>query len=250
MLKRTTATAAARAYEKFLTKYPTLIQLATATEEDLAQDLAPVGLYQQRAKAIPKLARYLIEEESGIIPALLDQLLKVPGLGAYSARAILSFGFNIPVAVVDANVERVLTRVFKDALPARASARLLQEAADTLVPHENHREYNFGLLDLGALVCRYTGPLHEDCPLKDICDYYQHKKGGLIREEPASYETAAGMKLRSTRRQKGFALTRLAKLSGVSKLTIIRIESGKTSPRAETLRKLAAVLNVEPDQLQ
>jgi A/G-specific adenine glycosylase len=250
LLKRTTAAAAARAYVQFLTKYPTVIQLATATEKDLAQVLLPVGLHQQRAKAIPKLARYLIEEESGLIPALLDQLLKVPGLGPYSARAILSFGFNTPVAVVDANVERILGRVLQDVLPARSSARLLQEVADALVPHEAHRQYNFALLDLGGLVCRYADPLHEECPLKDICDYYQQKKGGLIREEPARYETASGAKLRIVRRQKGFALTRLAKLSGISKLTIIRIESGKTSPRPETLRKLAAVLDVELDQLQ
>jgi A/G-specific adenine glycosylase len=250
LLKRTTATAARRVYEAFINEFPSIRAIADSPEDNLATALAKVGLQWQRARAIKALALHLIEVEVGEIPCDLGRLLAVPGLGEYSARAVLSFGFGIPSAVVDANVERVLTRVFQDALPRRPSQRLLQEIADDLVPREFHRDYNLGLLDLGALICRYVDPLCEECPLSSICDYYNRNKTRLIKEAPGKYETATGARLREIRKAKGVGLVNLARLSGVSKLTIIRIESGKTTPRPETLRKLAAALQVGPEQLQ
>lgn len=249
LLKRTTATAASRIYEEFLNNFPTIQTLADADEKKVAAALSKVGLQRQRARAIKALALYLIEVEKAKIPSELGRLLEVPGLGEYSARAILSFGFGIPSAVVDANVERVLTRVFENVLPRRPSQRLLQEIADDLVPRERHRDYNLGLLDLGALICRYVDPLCEKCPLSSICDYYNRNKTRLIKEAPGRYETATGTRLREIRKAKGVGLVNLARLSRVSKLTIIRIESGKTTPRPETLRKLAVALQVEPEQL-
>ncbi len=250
LLKRTTATAAARVYEDFLNEFPSVKALADAPEESLAAALAKVGLQWQRARAIKALALHLMEAEGGEIPSNLDRLLKVPGLGEYSARAILSFGFGVSSAVVDANVERVLGRVFQGVLPQRPPQHVIQGLVDGLVPHESHRDYNLALLDLGALICRYVNPLCEECPLNSVCDYYNRNKGRLIKEEPGRYETAVGTKLRRVRKEKGFALAKLAQLAGVSKLTIVRIESGNTSPKPETLRKLAAVLQVEPDELQ
>ena len=85
LLKRTTAAAAARTYEPFLEKYPSVNSLAQATEEELAQDFKSIGLYAQRAKASTKLAQHLIEQEAGSIPSTLDGLSKAPGLGSYSA---------------------------------------------------------------------------------------------------------------------------------------------------------------------
>lgn len=249
LLKRTTATAAARVYEDFLNQYPSFQALAAAPEEQLAQSLATVGLQKQRAKAIKALTQYLVVAEGGQIPEDLERLLKVPGLGEYSARAVVSFGFGKPVAVVDANVERVLTRVFQSALPERPGQRALQELADALVPHESHREYNFGLLDLGALVCRYVDPLHEECPLNGICDYYQQIKARGLRGERSGYQVKQESKLRQVRKTKGVTLAKLARDSGVSKLTIIKIESGKTTPRPDTLRKLAAALSISPEEL-
>ena len=90
----------------------------------------------------------------------------------------------------------------------------------------------------------------EECPLTSICAYYNQNKGRLIKEAPGRYETAIGMKLRKLREEKGFGLAKLAHTAGVSKLTIIRIESGKTSPRPRTIDKLAAALEVAPDQLR
>ena len=250
LLKRTTATAAARVYEDFLHKFPSPQAINDADEEKLAQVLSKVGLQWQRAKAVKALAGHLTEVHGGEIPCDLHLLLGIPGLGEYSARAILSFGFGIPVAVVDANIERILGRAFQNVLPRRPSQHSLQVLAGSLLPNKSHRDYNLGLLDLGALICRYVDPLCGKCPLASICDYYTRNKGRLIKEMPGRYETAIGVKLRKARQDKGFGLAKLARTSTVSKLTIIRIESGKTSPRPETIDKLAAALEMKPDQLR
>ncbi len=249
LLKRTTATAAARVYEDFLHKFPSPQAINDTDEEELAQELSKVGLQWQRAKAVKALAGHLTEVQGGEIPCDLHLLLDIPGLGEYSARAILSFGFGVPVAVVDANIERILGRAFQNVLPRRPSQHSLQVLADSLLPNKSHREYNLGLLDLGAVICRYAAPLCEECPLTSICAYYNQNKGRLIKEAPGRYETAIGIKLRKLREEKGVGLAKLARLSGVSKLTVIRIESGKTSPKPETLGKLAVAFQVEPDQL-
>ena len=243
LLKRTTAPAAARIYEHFLRKYPGVDALAQATEEELAQDFKPVGLYAQRAKAVTKLAQHLIAQEAGSIPSTLDRLIKTPGLGSYSARAVLSFGYGRPSAVVDANVVRVLTRVFQQDMPERPTTNLLQKLADTVLLEKSHREFNFALLDLGALVCRYAKPYCNLCPLFDVCDYTNVEQGS-----PRPKETVSS-RVRQTRRDKGYSLVTLAENSKVSKLTIINIEAGRTNPRPDTLRKLAEALDVPMDVL-
>jgi A/G-specific adenine glycosylase len=188
LLKRTTATAVARLYDSFIHQFPTTKTITTATEEQLVSALSNVGLQRQRTKAIKALARHLTEEQGGKIPSELDHLLDIPGLGAYSARAVLSFGFGIPVAVVDANVERILSRVFQNVLLQRPPGSLFQELASSLLPSESHKKHNLGLLDLGALTCRYIDPLCPECPLTSICDYYNENKARLIKEEPGRYE--------------------------------------------------------------
>ena len=246
LLKRTTATAVARIYDDFLYQFPSLQVINNVSEEELANALSRVGLHRQRAKSIKALAQYLTKAEKGNIPDDLHRLLAVPGIGEYSARAVLSFGFGLPMAVLDVNVERILARVFQDALPQRPPQSLLQELADALIARGSHRNYNLAMLDLGALVCRYVDPRCKECPLDSICDYRNLSKDRLIKEEPGRYETAIGRTIRGQRQEKCISLAKLAHLSGVSKLTIIRIESGRSSPRPETLRKIARALNVEP----
>lgn len=236
LLKRTTAAAAARVYDDFLRKFPTPAQLAAATEDELARDLAPVGLHLQRAKAIAELARYLIECESGSVPESLDRLLRVPGLGDYAARAVRSFGYGIPSAVVDANVARVICRVFGKEMPPRPSPPVLQAVADAVFPRRAHREFNFGMLDLGALVCRYVRPKCDECPLSVICDLY----GSDCSTDREVFHS----RLREIRLANKMSLAELAKKSGVSKLTIINIEAGRTTPRPETIQRLTVALGV------
>ena len=215
--------------------------------DELVLDLAPVGLQTQRAKAIHGLAAHLVHQHEGMVPSSLDELLEVPGLGEYSARAVLTFGFNSPVAVVDANVVRVLSRVFRCATPSGRTNKGWQEVADALLPEPNHREFNWAMLDLGALVCRYVEPRCGECPLAGICDYKeQMQRPPGIGEERRSYGASA---LRVQRRAKGWSLVRLAQSAGVSKLTIVNIEAGRVTPRPVTLEKLAKALGVDPEAI-
>jgi A/G-specific adenine glycosylase len=250
LLKRTTATAAARIYEDVLSRFPSPQAINDADEKELTQVLSEVGLQRQRARAMKALASHLTEVHGGEIPCDLSLLLGIPGLGEYSSRAILSFGFNIPVAVLDANVERVLIRVFQNILPQRPNRHLLQELAGSLGSQRFHRECNLSLLDLGGLVCRYVDPLCERCPLNSICDYYDLDRGRSTKERPGGCGTVVGMKVRKLREERGLGLARLANISGVSKITLIRIESGKTLPKTETIAKLATALQVEPTSLR
>ena len=249
LLKRTTATAAARVYEDFLTRFPSVQDVASASEQELVQALSGLGLQRQRTHAMKRLADWILTSEDGIIPNDIERLLQVPGLGSYSASAILSFGFNVPIAILDTNVERILSRVFSDSLPTRPSWSILNEAAQRLLPKDKHREYNFSLLDLGRIVCRYVDPKCGECPLNSTCNFYNSLSPAVIREEPGQYNAEPMNKLRSVRLDKGLSLQRLAEAAGVSKLTIIRTESGRSSPRRETLVKLADALGVSLEQL-
>ncbi len=172
-LKRTTATAASRMYEGFLSKFGNIYALNRAAEDEIAASLARIGLHNQRAKALKNLAAHLVEHSAGKVPLGLSELLEVPGIGDYTARAVQSFGHGIPAAIVDSNVERIIRRVFLESFGTSLGSRQLQEVADMILPQEQHRSYNFGLLDIGALVCKPLRPDCSNCPLISVCDYAQ-----------------------------------------------------------------------------
>ena len=234
LLKRTTSTAAARVYGSFLRSYPSIAHLADADEAELAMKLAPVGLQRQRARDIKRMARCIADEEGGELPSSLKRLLCIPGLGEYSARAILSLGHGYPVAVVDANVQRVIQRIFGGTVPAAGKT---QAVADAMLPRRAHERFNFALLDLGALVCRYQNPRCSECPLRACCDYAAGKS-------PTNHVDVEGCAIRKSRLEKRVSLVELSRRSRVSKLTIINLEAGRTRPRHETIEKLRAALGV------
>ena len=238
LLKRTTATAAARLYGPFMDKYPSISDLANASEYGLTETLVPVGLSRQRARAIRQLA-FALTRQHGNIPNSIDMLCALPGIGDYAARAILSFGFDIPVAVVDGNVERVIGRAFHDQPELVKSKRAVQRAVDGLLPRRRHQDFNFALLDLGSLVCRPAKPLCANCPLRRQCDYAL---------SPQSIRPSS--RLRKTRQAKGLSLLELANRAGVSKLTVINIEARRTSPREETLLKIAMAMDVAVEEIK
>jgi len=175
LLKRTTATAAAEIYDKFLASYPNLQALANAQKQDLERMLVRIGYHKRRAQILLEVARYLLEKHKGQIPAKKEELLKVPHIGPYTANAILSLGYGIPAAMVDSNVQRIISRLFSTTLTNK-SPNAVQAVADLLAPKKDNVKYNYALLDLGALVCRYDLPKCSKCPLQDICDYCQQKQ--------------------------------------------------------------------------
>ena len=248
LLKRTTATAVARVYDDFILKFPSPQDLASTRDEELIKALSNVGLQHQRTRSIKHLTLWLLCRHGGVIPSDLAGLLEVPGLGDYSATAILSFGFGVPTAVLDANVERILLRVFGNTLPPRPSWTLLRKVAQTLLPSEGHQRYNYGLLDLGRLICRYSDPKCGECPLVSVCDFVKSRRERTHRLAEENAIALPG-RLRAIRQDRGLSLKRLADAARVSKLTVIRIETGRTTPRRETLQKIARVLCVCPEEL-
>ena len=215
----------------------------------MVECLSGVGLQRQRARSLKRLSTWLFTTCDGDVPSDLESLLEVPGLGDYSAAAILSFGYGTPIAILDANVERIIVRVFGNSLPSRPSKTMLNQVSQRLLPPDNHREYNYGLLDLGRLVCRYIDPKCGKCPLNSICDFYGKSGVNYILEATRKYAANPVSKLQAVRHARGFSQKHLAEFAGVSKLTVVRIESGKTSPRPETLKKLGQALEASPEEL-
>ena len=172
LLKRTTARAAARTFAGFITRFPNLASIERASTEDLEEALAPVGLHRQRATGLKQMAEYLKREHGGQVPDNLSDLLKVPHLGPYSAGAVLSFGYGRPTAIVDSNVQRVLGRLYQCLLGKSPALSATQALADVLLDPEAHQAFNWALLDLGAIVCRYDVPRCRVCPLSGLCDYF------------------------------------------------------------------------------
>ncbi len=171
LLRRTTATAAARLYPSFISKFPDWPSLAAAPEKRLARAIKIVGLSNQRARDLKSLAIAVVRN-GGQLPDSLDALLTLPGLGPYSARAVLSIAFGNRAAIVDSNVARVLSRLASPALDS-ASPKQLQIVADALVAPRAHRAFNLALLDLAAAVCRYGRPRCDRCPLTAHCAFFK-----------------------------------------------------------------------------
>ena len=180
LLKRTTARAASRVFPTFIARFPDLDSIRKAAVGELEAALEPVGLYRQRARGFKEMAEHLVSQCQGMIPDGLPGLLEVPHLGPYSARAVLSFGYGIPTAIVDSNVQRVLGRVYSRRLGEAPSVSATQVLADLVLDAEHHKTFNWAILDLGAMVCRYDKPKCHVCPLVSSCDFARrHRRAGL-----------------------------------------------------------------------
>jgi DNA (cytosine-5)-methyltransferase 1 len=180
LLQQTAATSAVTAaYSELLRDYPTIKELADAKTKDLERVIAPLGLVY-RAKELRNLAIYLMAKNSGEIPRSLQELRSLPGLGDYSARALLSFAFGMDVPIVDTNVARLLYRLFgiSEPMPQNpARSKRLLTLSGRLVPSGRAREFNLACLDLCSLVCKAREPKCSKCPLVDVCHYGRNVKG-------------------------------------------------------------------------
>jgi len=166
LLKRTTRQAVSREFPKFIKKFPDIYAIYRAPLMEVAEALRNLGLYNQRATQLKELAKILVERYGGKVPDDWDKLTSLPGIGPYVAGAVLSFGYGRPAPVVDSNVMRLLRRLLDlESNKYEVYLRILWR----LVPQEDHEYFNYGLIDLGALVCNYREPTCKICPLKDLC---------------------------------------------------------------------------------
>ena len=249
LLKRTTATAVKRVYLQFLDQFPGLPELANAGERELESSLSTLGLQRQRAKSMKAAAEWCIRVEKGEVPNDLAKLAAIPGIGEYSAAAIFSFAFGQRMTIVDSNVERFISRMFVGDLPERPSRSEIESKLKPMLPVTRHREFNYALLDLGRNICRYAHPLCRNCPLFVVCQYPVEVGSKRKAERSRDCDESTGEVVRRLRQVQGKSLQQLALQAGVSKLTIIRIESDKSRPRFETLKKISSALDVDPHEL-
>ena len=171
LLQRTDADTVAPVYETLLTRYPSLNELAIAEVKDIAAILQPLGLFF-RAKRLSQTAQTIVAQHQGEIPNSQTELLKLPGIGIYTARAILSQAFGQSAAVMDTNVARILERFFGiKGERVKSRCKILWSAADTVAPISEVGHWNLSLLDFGALMCTARKPKCSQCPLANKCHW-------------------------------------------------------------------------------
>lgn len=168
MLQQTRVAAVLLYYERFLSRFPDINALAEAPETDLLAHWAGLGYYY-RARNMQKAAQQLIE--TGGFPASYDAIRNLPGIGEYTAAAVASIAFNLPHAVVDGNVYRVLSRVLCDRtnIAAGNARKHFTVLADCLLDRDSPGDFNQAVMELGATVCLPKKPLCLLCPVSSIC---------------------------------------------------------------------------------
>jgi len=173
MLQQTTVARVVPRWRDLMDAYPTPATFAAAPLGDVLRAWQGLG-YPRRAVALHRAACRIVE--LGRFPSSLDELLALPGVGPYTARAVLAFAWEAHVAVVDTNIARVLAR----RAGRRLTGREVQAAADALVPPGDSWRWNQSLMEVGATICRPTSPGCERCPLAAHCSY----RG--VGDDPAS----------------------------------------------------------------
>ena len=166
MLQQTSVARVLPKFEAFIDAFPTPGHLARASLGDALQLWSGLG-YPRRCRNLREAAIIIDAEYGGQLPPSLDALLALPGIGQYTARAVLAFAYRQDVAVVDVNVSRVLSRL--EGIPLKA--RALQELADQLVPMGLGWEWNQVMMDFGAQHCTVRNPHCQECPVKKHCHY-------------------------------------------------------------------------------
>lgn len=204
MLQQTTVAAVIPYFEKFTRRWPTVRDLATADEQDVMAAWAGLGYYA-RARNLVACANEVAFKRQGVFPNDEADLLSLPGVGAYTAAAISAIAFDRRAVVVDANVERVVSRVFaiKQTLPA--AKKTIRMFADRLTPAQNSGDFAQAMMDLGATICTARNPRCTVCPVSAFCK-------ARTEGDPARYPIKAPKKARPERTGRAFWVERDGKV--------------------------------------
>lgn len=175
MLQQTQVATVLPYYAKFLARFPTVASLAAADETEVFALWAGLGYYS-RARNLLRGARAVVSEHGGEFPTNAAELRSIPGIGPYTAGAVLSIAFNRPAPIVDGNVARVFARLYALPEPSRATATqaaLWSLAEEWVSAGEAPRDVNQGLMELGATVCVRSSPRCGACPVSAFCEAFR-----------------------------------------------------------------------------
>lgn len=239
MLQQTRVSVVIPYYERFLERFPTPAALAAAPESDLLALWSGLGYYA-RARNLKKTAAAIVDK--GEFPQDYEAILKLPGVGAYTAAAVASIAFDLPHAVLDGNVVRVMSRLLAERADAGAPstrARLQQEAQALLDP-ARPGDFNQALMELGATVCLPRDPQCLLCPLRDHCEA---RKAGIERELPVKLRKRDPLKITLQLlvvEKKGCLLLR-QRAAGESRLAgFWELPESRDLPNAKRLRRMGS----------
>ncbi len=190
MLQQTQVDRVLPKYRQFLSAFPTLADLARASTAEVIAVWAPLG-YNRRAVSLQAISRQVTAEYDGRIPDTIEELLKLKGIGRYTAGAIACFAYHRQVATVDTNIRRVLHRIFlglEHPEPKANDAQMLS-LAEQILPEGEAYNWNQALMDLGATICTSDNPQCSRCPVQELCQAYmdmsQHSLfpgGAVVRQ--------------------------------------------------------------------
>ncbi len=190
MLQQTQVATVIPYFNRFLTRFPKVEALAAAQIDEVLHFWAGLGYYA-RARNLHRAAQIVVESHSGCIPKEPAELLSLPGIGRYTAGAILSIAYDLPQPILDGNVIRVLSRLFgvKGDPTSSENQKILWGLASELVPAESPGDFNQGLMELGAILCEPAEPKCERCPLLADCFAGNSLEPNALPETPPGRKT-------------------------------------------------------------
>ncbi|MFV1995097.1 MAG: A/G-specific adenine glycosylase [Verrucomicrobiales bacterium] len=172
-----------RYYQNWLQRFPTMEVLAGAGEEEILRAWEGLGYYR-RARHLHAAAKMVCDDLGGLFPDTVEGILALPGVGRYTAGAVACFAFGLPAPIVDANVARVLARLynFRERIDTGRGRATLWSWAEALVPECGARIFNSALMELGQRLCSTKVPACESCPVANFCAGREHDPGALPRK--------------------------------------------------------------------
>lgn len=164
-------------YNNIVKKFPTIFDLANASDRAVFKIWEGLGYYS-RCRNMLETARYLVREQDGQFPKTYEAVLSLKGIGPYTAAALVSFAYNLPHAVVDGNVVRVLSRLFgiNEDFNSTKGKLHFQRFAQELLPEKKAGAYNQSIMDFGATVCKPVNPSCDTCVFHDDCHAFVHQQ--------------------------------------------------------------------------
>ena len=171
-------------FYEFLGRYPNMKSLSRASISDIRKTISSLGLQNIRSRRLKELALTVNKQFGGEIPKKYSDLRSLPGVGEYIANAVLCTAFDERKPMVDANFGRVLGRVFFGKEDYPPSKNRTRKIAYELLPETKFKEFNLGVIDLGALVCKPKSPLHTICPISEECRFLKRIKRALDKNNP------------------------------------------------------------------
>ena len=171
MLQQTQVKTVMPYYQRWLEQFPSIEQLATADLQQVLKVWEGLGYYS-RARNLHRAAQKIVHEYGGVFPTTLEGVLALPGIGRTTAGGILSAAFNQPVAILDGNVKRVLTRLVALPVPPTKATKQLWQISEAVLDRKHPREFNQALMDLGATVCTPKNLACDKCPWSAHCQAY------------------------------------------------------------------------------